>query len=105
MILLSWLVSSAISLPPVLGWRPVRRPGECILSTDLGIGLRRRLGIASFGSLAILWFCELWHLWSFTVLGFCIFTQLIPRHRFWAHRALLLRNEIVQSVKSKTRNF
>ena len=48
LILGSWVASIVISLPPVLGWRPVRSPGECSLSTDIGYVLYS--GSAPFGS-------------------------------------------------------
>ncbi|VDL78840.1 unnamed protein product [Nippostrongylus brasiliensis] len=32
----SWIVSLLICLPPIFGWRPERRPGECAVSTDIG---------------------------------------------------------------------
>lgn len=33
---MSWVVSLLICLPPIFGWRPERRPGECAVSTDIG---------------------------------------------------------------------
>lgn len=32
----AWLVSLLICLPPILGWRPIRKPGECAVSTEVG---------------------------------------------------------------------
>ncbi|KAK0397016.1 hypothetical protein QR680_001943 [Steinernema hermaphroditum] len=44
MIGVSWLVSLLICLPPILGWRPQRAPGECAVSTDVGYVLYSALG-------------------------------------------------------------
>ncbi|KHN77688.1 Octopamine receptor [Toxocara canis] len=44
MIGISWLVSLLICLPPILGWRPNRAPGECSVSTDIGYVLYSALG-------------------------------------------------------------
>ncbi|KAH7724622.1 TAG-24 protein [Aphelenchoides avenae] len=44
MIGVAWLVSLLICLPPILGWRPQRRPGECSVSQDLGYVLYSALG-------------------------------------------------------------
>uniref|UniRef100_A0A9J2PCK4 G-protein coupled receptors family 1 profile domain-containing protein n=1 Tax=Ascaris lumbricoides TaxID=6252 RepID=A0A9J2PCK4_ASCLU len=41
---ISWLLSLLICLPPILGWRPKRLPGECALSTDIGYVLYSALG-------------------------------------------------------------
>ncbi|VDM37029.1 unnamed protein product [Toxocara canis] len=41
---ISWLVSLLICLPPILGWRPNRAPGECSVSTDIGYVLYSALG-------------------------------------------------------------
>ncbi|KAK6061667.1 7 transmembrane receptor [Cooperia oncophora] len=40
----AWLVSLLICLPPIFGWRPERRPGECAVSTDVGYVLYSSLG-------------------------------------------------------------
>ncbi|RCN51102.1 hypothetical protein ANCCAN_02889 [Ancylostoma caninum] len=40
----SWVVSLLICLPPIFGWRPERRPGECAVSTDIGYVLYSSLG-------------------------------------------------------------
>ncbi|WKY17258.1 hypothetical protein Q1695_001681 [Nippostrongylus brasiliensis] len=40
----SWIVSLLICLPPIFGWRPERRPGECAVSTDIGYVLYSSLG-------------------------------------------------------------
>ncbi|TMS36600.1 hypothetical protein L596_003730 [Steinernema carpocapsae] len=44
MIGVSWLVSLLICLPPILGWRPQRAPGECAVSTDVGYVIYSALG-------------------------------------------------------------
>lgn len=36
MIAVAWLVSLVICLPPLFGWRPNRKPGECTVSSELG---------------------------------------------------------------------
>uniref|UniRef100_A0A1I7XN57 G_PROTEIN_RECEP_F1_2 domain-containing protein n=1 Tax=Heterorhabditis bacteriophora TaxID=37862 RepID=A0A1I7XN57_HETBA len=40
----SWVVSLLICLPPIFGWRPERRAGECTVSTDIGYVLYSSLG-------------------------------------------------------------
>ncbi|KAH7701477.1 Protein OCTR-1 a, partial [Aphelenchoides avenae] len=40
----AWVFSLLISLPPLLGWRPQRKPGECEVSNDLGYVLYSALG-------------------------------------------------------------
>ncbi|VDO37943.1 unnamed protein product [Haemonchus placei] len=40
----AWVVSLLICLPPIFGWRPERRPGECAVSTDVGYVLYSSLG-------------------------------------------------------------
>ncbi|KJH41992.1 7 transmembrane receptor [Dictyocaulus viviparus] len=40
----SWIVSLLICLPPIFGWRPDRRPGECAVSNDVGYVLYSSLG-------------------------------------------------------------
>ncbi|KAK6766096.1 hypothetical protein RB195_025792 [Necator americanus] len=40
----AWIVSLLICLPPIFGWRPERRPGECAVSTDIGYVLYSSLG-------------------------------------------------------------
>ncbi|CAD6190595.1 unnamed protein product [Caenorhabditis auriculariae] len=40
----SWIVSLLICLPPIFGWRPERKDGECSVSTDLGYVLYSSLG-------------------------------------------------------------
>uniref|UniRef100_A0A0M3JZH7 G_PROTEIN_RECEP_F1_2 domain-containing protein n=1 Tax=Anisakis simplex TaxID=6269 RepID=A0A0M3JZH7_ANISI len=40
----AWLLSLLICLPPILGWRPRRAPGECSVSTDIGYVLYSSLG-------------------------------------------------------------
>ncbi|KAI1717828.1 7 transmembrane receptor (rhodopsin family) domain-containing protein [Ditylenchus destructor] len=44
MIGVAWLVSLLICFPPILGWRPQRKPGECSVSQDLGYVLYSSLG-------------------------------------------------------------
>ncbi|CAB3410255.1 unnamed protein product [Caenorhabditis bovis] len=40
----SWILSLLICLPPIFGWRPERRDGECSVSTDIGYVLYSSLG-------------------------------------------------------------
>ncbi|PAV77658.1 hypothetical protein WR25_15643 [Diploscapter pachys] len=40
----SWVVSLLICLPPIFGWRPERKPGECSVSTEIGYVLYSSLG-------------------------------------------------------------
>ncbi|KAI6214696.1 Octopamine receptor [Aphelenchoides besseyi] len=32
----AWLISLLICLPPIFGWRPIREPGKCTVSDELG---------------------------------------------------------------------
>lgn len=34
-ILIVWILAFAISFPPLVGWRTIRRPGECTVSNDM----------------------------------------------------------------------
>lgn len=44
MIGVAWMVSFLICFPPLLGWRPLRRPGECSVSSELDYVLYSSLG-------------------------------------------------------------
>ncbi|KAL3079735.1 hypothetical protein niasHS_014017 [Heterodera schachtii] len=44
MIGVAWMVSLLICFPPLLGWRPKRRTGECTVSTELDYVLYSSLG-------------------------------------------------------------
>jgi len=36
MIAAVWVLSAVISIPPLFGWKAVRKPGECVVSQDIG---------------------------------------------------------------------
>ncbi|CAJ0947263.1 unnamed protein product, partial [Mesorhabditis belari] len=65
MIAISWLVSLLICLPPILGWRPERKPGECSLSTDIGYVLYSAMG--SFYIPVIVLICVYAKIYSITI--------------------------------------
>ncbi|CAJ0575075.1 unnamed protein product, partial [Mesorhabditis spiculigera] len=65
MIAISWLVSLLICLPPILGWRPERKPGECSLSTDIGYVLYSAMG--SFYIPVIVLVCVYAKIYSITI--------------------------------------
>lgn len=44
MIGVAWMVSFLICFPPLLGWRPLRHPGECSVSSELDYVLYSSLG-------------------------------------------------------------
>lgn len=61
----SWVVSLLICLPPIFGWRPERRPGECAVSTDIGYVLYSSLG--SFYIPVIILVCVYAKIYSITI--------------------------------------
>jgi hypothetical protein len=64
MIAVAWLVSLAICLPPILGWRPTREPGKCAVSTELGYVIYSACG--SFFIPVIILVIVYWRIYTIT---------------------------------------
>uniref|UniRef100_A0A914C292 G-protein coupled receptors family 1 profile domain-containing protein n=1 Tax=Acrobeloides nanus TaxID=290746 RepID=A0A914C292_9BILA len=64
MIGVAWVVSLSICMPPLLGWRAQRAPGECTVSNDIGYVLYSSLG--SFYIPVIILVIVYWRIFTIT---------------------------------------
>ncbi|KAI6241720.1 Octopamine receptor [Aphelenchoides fujianensis] len=60
----AWLISLLICLPPIFGWRPVRAPGKCSVSDDVGYVIYSSCG--SFYIPVIILIMVYWRIYTIT---------------------------------------